>query len=836
MNIEQAKQVLKTAAADHQAGRLDEAKAGYEAVLALDPNQVDSLQLLGVLRHQQGEQEEGMALVERAIALDPKNPNIRNNFAGMLRDLGRLPEAEEQFAASIALAPNVPETYVNHGIVLEQIQRYDDAYAVYAACLARVPGHVRALRGLTTTLLTLARHDEAEPHLRRLNELQPHNPETLGNLAIVLHMRGATGEAETLFREAIDNAAEKPAIRSSLLSLLNNEPRDEAAREVFRQLLRDDPEAWKMEMNVAHHLLEIGRFEQTVQIIDDILSVHDQDSQVWNDAGATLLRHNKYREASVYLKRAIELDPRSAMAYCNIGAAHLFLNQLAEAVNAYREALMRNPAAFQAQVNIVRALRLMLRFEEAHIFARAALDLMQTQPNLAVNKGEATVLLLQFFKTICDFNSLDQLGNVWDISEAVPPRALPAIFLDHLVFAETKDDVQRFVGLVRKWATYVEARAAQTPLEPRVAAAPKKRFRVGILSSDLRAHSVSRFVMPLFEGYDREKMELFCYAPLIVENDHIQQKLSGLSTSYKFVDGLTDREIAAIIQADDIDILIELNGFTQFSRLEVLAYKPAPVQMSWLGYPFTCGLKAIDYVVLDRFVAPVDEATLTEQPLIMPGAWVCFGKFPDTPINPVLPMERNGYVTFGTLNNPYKFNRTMIETWAKVLLRVPNSRLLIVRPESSSVTLVRHIATEFAKHGVSSDRLYFRNNRAERRDHYDYYNEIDISLDSFPLTGGTTTCEATWMGVPVVSLVGEAFHQRISYSALMQCGLDELCTFTHEEFVERAVALVDEREKLSAWRTGLREILRASPLCDEPRFLHQFQEMLEQVADLHGLR
>jgi predicted O-linked N-acetylglucosamine transferase (SPINDLY family) len=160
----------------------------------------------------------------------------------------------------------------------------------------------------------------------------------------------------------------------------------------------------------------------------------------------------------------------------------------------------------------------------------------------------------------------------------------------------------------------------------------------------------------------------------------------------------------------------------------------------------------------------------------------------------------------------------------------------MVRPEASSVTLVKNIATEFAKHGISSERIYVRDNRREGRDHMSYYNEIDISLDTFPLTGGTTTCEATWMGVPVVTLVGDAFHQRISYSALMQCGLEELCTFTQDEFVERALRLTGEREKLAMWRTGFRQIMQTSPLCDEPRFLYQFQEMLEQVARLHGLR
>jgi len=221
----------------------------------------------------------------------------------------------------------------------------------------------------------------------------------------------------------------------------------------------------------------------------------------------------------------------------------------------------------------------------------------------------------------------------------------------------------------------------------------------------------------------------------------------------------------------------------------------------------------------------------------MPEAWVCFGKFSDVAISPGLPLDRNdGLFTFGTLNNIYKYTPKMIGLWAEVLNRVPNSRFMIVRPEADSYVICRNIVAEFQKHGVSPDRIYFYNNRKDKRNHLAYYNEIDLSLDTSPLTGGTTTCEAVWMGVPVVSLVGDLFHQRLSYSVLHECGLDEFCAFDEKAFVECAVEQANNSDHLRYIRQNLREVVSASALCDHEKFIYQFQEMLMQVAQHHNLR
>ncbi len=405
------------------------------------------------------------------------------------------------------------------------------------------------------------------------------------------------------------------------------------------------------------------------------------------------------------------------------------------------------------------------------------------------------------------------------------------------MYADDSKSIRRLRDLVLRWAGDVERQAAAAPLPTRAKRPSGAKLRLGILSSDLCGSSVSRFLTPLLRNYDRERLEIYCYTPVRRAGDPIQQLFMDSVDKFTFVGGLAERELAAQIQQDGVDILLELNGFTKNTRLAAVAYRPAPVQMSWpLGYPFTTGLKALDYCIMDEFLKPPDEALFVEETLIMPGATVCFGKFSDVGITQGLPADRNGRITFGTLNNPYKFTPEMIALWARIMSRVPESRFHVVRDQADSLNFRKNLTEEFAKHGISPDRLFLYNNKLENRDHLDCYNDIDISLETFPLSGGTNTCEATWMGVPVVTLVGESFHQRISYGYLMQCGLEELCAFTPEDYVEKAVALAGDRDKLLAWRHGLRDVMRQSPLCDEERFLFEFQDMLEQVAEIHGLR
>ena len=255
-----------------------------------------------------------------------------------------------------------------------------------------------------------------------------------------------------------------------------------------------------------------------------------------------------------------------------------------------------------------------------------------------------------------------------------------------------------------------------------------------------------------------------------------------------------------------------------------------------MRYPFTTGISAIDYVLLDPHVKPVKDEWMAEEPLLMPECWVCFGSFSPEPISETIPCERNGMVTFGSLNNPYKVTREAIAVWSRIMNEVPNSRFLYVRPELSSLVLCNNLIREFGQHGIGPERLYFVNNWKTGLSHLSYYDEIDITLDTFPLVGGTTTCDALWMGAPLITKYGPSMHQRLGYSVLTNVGLQELCVETDDAYVEKAVALANDPESLTLLRRELRPALQASALCRSQDYARNFFNLMDQLVERHQLR
>jgi predicted O-linked N-acetylglucosamine transferase (SPINDLY family) len=427
------------------------------------------------------------------------------------------------------------------------------------------------------------------------------------------------------------------------------------------------------------------------------------------------------------------------------------------------------------------------------------------------------------------------LGDPWENIALTNAADYSVNFLEMLVIAETLEDVQRLAQLHRDWGKDVLQRLTQEPLPAMPKRKPGGKLKLGIISSDLRHHSVAKFVLPVLENYDRDKFEIYCYAPFDSPNDGVQSKIKGLVSSFRIVENVSDREYAEIIRDDKIDILFELNGFTRDSRLKVLAYKPAPVQVGWLGYPFTTGVTEIDYFILDQYVKPTSDDLLVETPVCLPESFVCFDSFPEETITEIPPFERNDFITFGSLNNPYKVTRQAIAVWAEVLNRVPGSRFLYIRPELDSMVLCNNITNEFGRHGIGPERIYFVNNWNTGLSHFSFYDEIDITLDTFPLTGGTTTCDSLWMGTPLISKYGPGMHQRLSYSVMSNVGLQDLCVETNEEYVNLVVSLAEDPESLRLLRKELRPSLKASPLCQADEYAKHFCNLMSEIAERHGL-
>ncbi|MFM7304642.1 MAG: hypothetical protein ACKO4X_15105, partial [Alphaproteobacteria bacterium] len=433
------------------------------------------------------------------------------------------------------------------------------------------------------------------------------------------------------------------------------------------------------------------------------------------------------------------------------------------------------------------------------------------------------------FQRVMDLEQLDATGAIPDLLPLWQAEGRHSSVHYELGQVHSLEERVAIVEWHRNWGRNVQRRIK--PLPPAPALHMPRKWRIGFLSSDLRNHPVTYFCMPLLEAYDRDRFEVFCYSFYEGERDVIQAELEK-STNFRWWPYRPDDQVAADIAKDNLDLLFELGGSTAMNKLEVMAYRPARLGGSWLGYPHSAGLETIDYILVDPYIKPEDPRLLIEKPFELPETWVTVGGrlgFYEVPVDLEIPEDRRGYVTFGTANNPYKYTKLCIDTWAAVLRRVPNSRFIFIRPEAGGPSFLENTRAAFAARDVDPDRIEFVGIRGK---HLPHYNSMDISLDTLPHVGGTTTCESIWMGVPCVSLVGAGFAERLSYSNLSNAGIGDMATFSVEDYIEKAAELAADAPRRRVLRHGLRDMIRAMPLGQPARFGKAFYDKAAEVCAL----
>jgi predicted O-linked N-acetylglucosamine transferase (SPINDLY family) len=374
-------------------------------------------------------------------------------------------------------------------------------------------------------------------------------------------------------------------------------------------------------------------------------------------------------------------------------------------------------------------------------------------------------------------------------------------------------DAEALYSEARRWASVHAEALAREQRGYANERSPNRRLRIGYVSSDLRQHPVGFFFAPVFTHHDKEAFELLCYAG-VRRPDALTAQFRAHADRWHEVTALTDQALAERIRTDRIDILVDLSGHTRGHRLLTFARKPAPVQVTAGGHYDTTGMTAIDYLISDRFHTPPGAERYFSEALIrLPHDYICYGPPDYAPAVAPSPLAHQGHVTFGCFNNLAKVTPEVIALWAKILQALPGAHLrLQTRELGDAATCARYRAL-FKEAGVAASRLALYGH-APHRQLLATYGTIDIALDPFPYSGGLTTCEALWMGVPVITLTGHSFAGRHSTSHLANVGLSELVTTTPEQYVAVALALAQDPERLTTLRRDLRTRMAASSLCD----------------------
>jgi len=880
-------EALAIAIQHHQGGQLQIAEQIYRQILQAEPNHADAIHLLGVIAHQVGKHEVAVQYIGRAIGVKSNVAAFHSNLGEAYRALGRIPEAIACYRCALQLKPNFAGAHYNLGVAFTEQGKLDEAVACYHQALELKPDYAEALNNLGTALKSQGKLDESLVYCRRALQLKPdfvaaHNnlgnalkdqgklddavtcyrralqlnpdsAEVHNNLGLALKDQGKLDEAVACYRRALQLQPEYAKAHSNLGVVFWGQGKLDEAVACYRRALQLNPDFAEVQNNLGLALKDQGKLDEAVACYRRVLQLKADSAEVHNNLGLALMDKGKADEAVACYRRALELKPGYAEAHNNLGNVFRDQGKLDEAVPCYRRALELKPDFAEAYNNLGAVFHDQGNLEEAVACYHRALQLKPDYAGAHSNLGnawkdqgkldEALACCRRALQLKPDYaEAYNNLGNSWkdqgrlDEALACYRRALqlkPDYAAAHSNLLST---LQYCAGvtpraLAEAHAEYDRQHAA--PLGGIIAQRAsvrgrQGRLRLGFVSPDLGRHPVGYFLVRVLETLGQSEQETICYSDRIIKDD-LTRRLQAAATRWRDVIGMSDQRLAEQIRSDSIDILFDLAGHTAHNRLLAFARKPAPIQVTWAGYVGTTGLRAMDYILADRYeIPPESEAYYCEKVLRMPDGYVCYDPPADAPPVAPLPALARGQLTMGCFNNPTKITPQVIEVWAKILRRLPGARLVLKFKGWDDRSVAGRFAEMFALHAIDPGRLELLGH-SPHAELLAEYHRIDLALDPFPYSGGLTTCEALWMGVPVVTCPGATFASRHSLSHLSNVGLTETIAHDLDEYVELAVSLAGDLPHLAALRGGLRQRMAASPLCEGKRFAANLLSMLHDL-------
>lgn len=637
--------------------------------------------------------------------------------------------------------------------------------------------------------------------------------ELLHQQGLAAYRVGRHAEAAELIGRAIKSGGGNSDYHCNLGVVLRAGGRPDAALGQFERAIALNARHVLALGNRGNLLVQMGRLAEAAASYRAALAVAPQNPGIENNLGNVLRQLGKPDAAISAYQRAVALAPDYVEALGNLGSMLVATGQLDAATGHLERALVLRPGDAPAHANLGSALSRQREYRRAEEHYRAA---VAASPNLApAHAGLGDVLTHQ--------GRLSEAARSYEEALRLAPNE-PAALSALLFLRNYSSDTSavEMAAIARSYGEVV-SRGVVRPERYANPPDPERRLRIGLVSGDLRTHAVSSFLGNVLPALHTELLELFAYATSPVR-DARTDELAKWIGHWRDAALLEDEHLSAIIAQDGIDVLVDLSGHTMFNRLPVFARKPAPVQVTWLGYSGTTGLETIDYILGDRWVTPQAEAAdLTEIPWQMPASYLCFSP-PGVPIEVgPLPAGRDGPITFGSFNNLNKLSDTSVAAWSQVLGAVPGSRLLLKHRALGEPEIAAKTRERFAAHGIAAERLLLQGRDPSAAAHFDNYNRVDIGLDPFPYNGTTTTVEALWMGVPVLGLKGDRFIAHVGESILNTVGLEDWVADDIESYVAKAAAFATDRGALAELRQKLRPQFLASPLCDAPRFARDLE-------------
>ena len=571
----------------------------------------------------------------------------------------------------------------------------------------------------------------------------------------------------------------------------------------------------------VQQLLDQGRLDDALHLLQAAYDQGGRSLALVNALAEALVRLHRPEEAIPVLEKTLRIRPADVQTLCSIAFAHAELKQWERSVHYLEGAakLRQNDPALLN--NLGNALREVGRASDALAAFRRAASINPAIGAVHSNLAGTLLALGQVEQALLSY--VDHLsGNPHD-ADVYSNLLFTMNYSDQLAADQIALAHRRFAEQIEKPLLPVRAPHANLP-------DAERRLRVGYVSSDLHEHSVAYFIETVLRHHDSSRVELFAYANH-GGDDAMTARLRPLFAHWRPILHVPDGEAEQMIRADGIDVMIDLNGHTGGNRLPLFARKPAPVQLTWLGYPNTTGLDAIDYRLTDAWADPpgLSEPLHSEALWRLPDCFVCYRPPAGAPGVATRQPDATQPIRFGSMNNHCKISPSTVFTWSRLLEAVPGSVLVLKLRGRHDAAIRDGLLTRFTQLGIAPERLVVLDRVADTQDHLARYHDIDIALDTFPYAGTTTTCDALWMGVPVVTLAGSTHVSRVGVSLLNAVGLGELVASSVDDYVDVATRLAYDLPRLQAMRAGLRARVAASPLTDGAWFTRQFEAALRAM-------
>lgn len=664
----------------------------------------------------------------------------------------------------------------------------------------------------------LAQNKDGVAALSKAAELMPQDAETWSNLGNAQRAQGLLSQAEASHRHAIALAPTQASHPYNLAIALTDQHKLPEAAQAYQQAIAANPAFADAHFNlgiVQQKLQELDAAEASFKAAVKAQPAH---AQAWCNLGALHARRGKLDEAHAALKQAIRLAPDMADAHHNLGNVHKDALRMPQALQAFGEAIRLQPGHVDAQQGMGQVLGKLRQYQAAIAALKRAIEIDPEHVDAWIDLGNV-------HKEVGD---LDEALACFEHADQFAPQRLD-VLSNWLMLSNYASSVPRArrIERARQYGERVRAQVTDAPVRSHVWD-PEKPLKVGLVSGDLRRHPVGYFldtVLQAIRAQAGDRLELIGY-PTQALSDALTHRLKACCAAWHPLVGLDDATAARRIADDDIDILIDLSGHTAHTRLSVFAWRPAPVQVSWLGYFATTGLQEMDHFLSDPWSTPAElQQDFTERLWLLPETRLCFSPPESAPPVSELPALQQGHVTFGCFNNLTKLNDEVLQGWAAIVQGVPGSHLFLKAPQLDDAQVNDLTLQRLQSLGIDRNRLILEGNSA-RDEYLRAYHRVDIGLDPFPFTGGTTTAESLWMGVPVLTLQGDCLVARQGVSMLMNVGLGDWIADDAQAYRDKAIAFASNLPALARLRGALREQARVSPLFDAPRFAQHFQEAL----------